>query len=29
MEKMFDQVAALVIGKVEALADKLPATGGD
>jgi hypothetical protein len=29
LERMVGQVTALVIGKVEALADNLPATGGD
>lgn len=29
LEQMVRQVAALVVGKVEALSDKLPATGGD
>jgi len=29
LEQMVRQVSALVVGKVEALSDKLPATGGD
>ena len=29
LERKVGQVTALVVGKVEALADKLPATGGD
>jgi hypothetical protein len=29
LARMYAEVSALVIGKVEALADKLPATGGD
>lgn len=29
LERMCQQVASLVVGKVEGLADKLPATGGD
>jgi uncharacterized membrane protein len=29
LSQMCRQVAALVVGKVEGLADKLPATGGD
>lgn len=29
LERMVDQVSALVVGRVEALADKLPATGSD
>jgi hypothetical protein len=29
LERMVGEVTALVIGRVEALADKLPATGGD
>ena len=29
LERMVRQVSSLVVGKVEALADKLPATGSD
>jgi hypothetical protein len=29
LERMVKQVSALVIGQVEALADNMPATGGD
>ena len=29
LERVVSQVSALVVGKVEAMADKLPATGGD